>query len=83
MKARLFILFLLIVLILIFILQNTMPVDLSFLAWTFNISLIVLVLITLLTGIVLGMIISRMIAKSEPKDNDKFPQSEADKNGLN
>jgi len=57
----------LLVLVLIFILQNTAIVDINFLVWKFSLSRGLLVLIVLLVGVLVGWLGHTQIAHREKK----------------
>jgi uncharacterized integral membrane protein len=59
----------LIILVLIFISQNTGVTQLNFLFWTFEMSAILLFSFILLIGIILGLIISKLFDRTVVKNN--------------
>ena len=65
MTARFIILLIAIVLALIILVQNTHVVEFSLLFWSVNMSMVVLVLLTLLIGFVLGFIVAKLVGRKK------------------
>ena len=66
----------LIALVVIFSVQNASPVALSFLFWRFEASLVVVILLSLVTGVVIGIAImywSRMKRAMQKKKEQQAP----------
>lgn len=63
MKPKTIVLILLIVLAVIIIVQNSHVVQLRFLRWDINMSLIILTLLTLLIGFITGFIIAKLTGR--------------------
>ena len=66
----------LIALVVIFSVQNASPVALSFLFWRFEASLVVVILLSLVTGVVIGVAImywSRMKRAMQKKKEQQAP----------
>lgn len=59
--------FILVVLVVIFVLQNTQVVEFNFLAWTISMSKALLLLITFVLGIVVGWLARRVRPKARKK----------------
>ncbi len=60
MKAKIISLIVIVVVLIIFISQNTALVEINFLFWTFSMSGIILILLTSLLGIIVGFILGRL-----------------------
>jgi uncharacterized integral membrane protein len=66
--AKLVILGVILLIILIFILQNTEKVHFDFLFWGFSMSLWIMFVITLVVGVLLGMAVSAMLRVRKRKE---------------
>jgi uncharacterized integral membrane protein len=71
MKAKVIILFILIVLFTIFVSQNTKVITVKAYFWEFPMSIIVLISLTGLIGVIFGFIIAKFFDKSEDKKDVK------------
>jgi uncharacterized integral membrane protein len=67
MKARNIIILIIIILVLMLIIQNLDPVNISVLFWTFKISLLLVILISLVCGIILGWLAHAIFKKRKNK----------------
>jgi len=71
MKVKIIILLILLILFTIFVSNNTEAIDVWFFFWPLNISKIVLLIITLVVGVILGLITATAFGKSAKKDETK------------
>jgi uncharacterized integral membrane protein len=71
---------LIISLVTVFSVQNAAPVVLSFLFWRFEASLAIVVFLSLLSGIIIGAIVSSLLRAKANKKTDIQPADEQ-KNG--
>jgi uncharacterized integral membrane protein len=69
MQPKLILVLGLIILLIIFVSQNTGIAQLKFLFWTFEMSVIILISLILLVGIILGFIISKVFDRPVIKEN--------------
>ncbi len=74
MKARIFIILMLIVLFTIFVTQNTQAVDINVFFWNFSSSAIIIIVITGVVGVIIGLILAS-IFKSSKKNKSKDDKS--------
>jgi uncharacterized integral membrane protein len=77
MKAKIFILMILIIFLTIFISQNSSDFPINVLFWSFQIPGIIMILLTGLLGIVIGFILALIIMK--PSEKKIVPEKEITK----
>jgi uncharacterized integral membrane protein len=59
----------LLILIAVIIFQNTNPVDLKMLFWSFQASLIILLILVLIIGMIIGYFLPKIIGESKTKNS--------------
>lgn len=65
-----------VILVAIFSTQNSQPVSVSLFAWTFQASLAIVVFLSLLSGVVIGVLASFFIGFSRRRKNKKTAKDE-------
>jgi uncharacterized integral membrane protein len=74
MRARLIAILVLLVILIIFIVQNTGPVSLRFLFWRDFVSLVVIILASFAVGVLLGFVFGRVRVRRRVKKEKKAAQ---------
>jgi uncharacterized integral membrane protein len=65
-------------LVAVFSIQNAAPVSVMFLSWHFEASLAIIILLSVLTGLIIGMIVLlsiRFIRSGRKKDKQQHPET--------
>ncbi|MDR3611237.1 MAG: LapA family protein [Ignavibacteriaceae bacterium] len=70
MKTKIILFMIIVVLFTIFIAQNTHPVNINVFFWQFNVSSIILIILTGFVGVLIGLLLGSLF-KPFRKDNDK------------
>jgi uncharacterized integral membrane protein len=70
MKTKIILFMIIVVLFTIFIAQNTRPVNINVFFWQFNVSSIILIILTGFVGVLIGLLLGSLFKPSR-KDNDK------------
>lgn len=69
MKKSFWVLILLSIIIVLFSVQNASAVEFSFLSWTSNVSLAVLLIITFILGVLVGALYSALARRNKKSEN--------------
>ena len=69
MRAKIILLLVLLILFTIFVSKNTQEVDVWFFFWPINISKIVLLILTLVIGVIIGLLTSSFFYKGKEKES--------------
>ena len=72
MKTKIILFMIIIVLFTIFVTQNTEKVDIHVFFWTYNISKIILIVMTGFIGVLLGLIIGSIFTSSKKNKDNKI-----------
>ncbi len=78
MKAKIIIFMILVVLFTIFVSQNTLVIPVNIFFWHIDMSVIVLMSLSVLVGAILGFILLKMFEYKEKKRTDKIRKSAKD-----
>ena len=70
MRAKIILLLVLLILFTIFVSKNTQEVDVWFFFWPINISKIVLLILTLVIGVIIGLLTSSFFNKAKGKKSE-------------
>jgi uncharacterized integral membrane protein len=69
MKFKIYLILFLVLLLIVFVLQNTQPVDFTFLFFSFKITQVLLLFLTFALGLIVGILLTDFLKKRKDESN--------------